>query len=96
MHVDKLLMKSNGTTMLELWGGNEEINQVTIYDLLHMTGGLRDYNDKVLREWTWTHPDEDYTPLDYIYSLNKKFYCKPGTDLHYSSNGYELLGLVLA
>jgi len=45
MHVDELLQRSNGTTMLELWEGNEEINNVTIYDLLHMKGGLGDYDD---------------------------------------------------
>ena len=61
-----------------------------------MTGGLRDYDDDYVKNWTFTHPDDDITPLDYIHMLNKAFIWEPGAGLSYSSNGYELLGLVLA
>lgn len=46
MHVDNILMKSNGTTMLDLWRGDTKINNVTLYDLMHMKGGLGDYDDE--------------------------------------------------
>ena len=46
MHVDEILMKSNGTTMLDLWRGDTKINNVTLYDLMHMKGGLGDYDDE--------------------------------------------------
>ena len=48
-HVDQLLKESNGTTLLELWNGDATINTVTIYQLLHMKGGLRDYNDHYIK-----------------------------------------------
>ena len=31
MHVDPILKSGNGTSMIELWNGNETINNVTIY-----------------------------------------------------------------
>ena len=30
-HVDKILLSGNGTTLIELWGGNELVNTITIY-----------------------------------------------------------------
>ena len=57
MHIDPILKSGNGTTMLELWGGNETINNVTIYQVLHMKGGLDDYDDNAMARWTFTHPD---------------------------------------
>lgn len=96
MHVDPILKKSNGTTLLELWKNDTTINDVTIYELLHMKGGLNDYDDTDAYNWTLTHPDEDITPLDYLYELNKTFECQPNTCLNYSSNGYSLLTFALA
>jgi len=94
-HVDKFLMKINGSTILDIWQGNQKIKNVTIYHLLHMTSGLKDYNDTV-KLWTWAHPNEDYSPLDYIYDVPKSFECDPGTCTSYCSIGFELLGFVLA
>ena len=79
MHVDPILKSGNGTSMLELWNNNSEINNVTIYQLLHHKAGLKDYNDAGMREWTLQHPNEDYSPYDYLHSLDKTFLCKPGT-----------------
>ena len=73
MHVDPILKSGNGTTMLELWNNNTEINNVTIYQLLHMKGGLKDYNDGQMRQWTLDHPNEDFSPFDYLHTLDKTF-----------------------
>ena len=94
--VDPFLKKINGTTMLELWNGDATINQVTIWQLLHMQAGFADYDDNAMKEWTVLNPGKDFTPLDYVHTLSKKFLCTPGTCEEYSSNGYEVLGFVLA
>ena len=94
-HVNDILMKMNSSTLETIWK-NSSINNVTIYQLLHMTGGIQDYRDDDVKNWTIYHPDEDYSPLDYLYESNKTFYCTPGTCMVYSSIGFELLGLVLA
>ena len=49
MHVDSILKSGNGTTMLELWNNDTTINNVTIYQLLHMSSGMLDYNDAQMR-----------------------------------------------
>ena len=61
-----------------------------------MKGGLGDYDDGAMLKWTIDHPDEDFTPWDYLYTLNKKFICNPGTCEYYSSDGYSLLAFVTA
>ena len=48
MHVDPILTSGNGTTLLQLWNGNPLINTVTIYQVLHMKGGLGDYDDQAM------------------------------------------------
>ena len=63
---------------------------------MHMKGGLNDYSDGGMLEWTLSHPDEDFTPLDYIYTLNKTWVCQPGTCEYYSSVGISLLAYVVA
>ena len=45
-HIDPILKSGNGAKLLELWGGNELVNNVTIYQLLHMRSGIADYNDE--------------------------------------------------
>jgi len=94
--IDPFLKKINGTSMLELWNGDTTIEKLTIYQLLHMQGGLNDYDDHKMTEWTIEHPNDNYSPLDYLHALNKTFMCAPGTCEFYSSNGYEILGFVLA
>ena len=49
-----------------------------------------------MREWTLKHPDEDFSPFDYLHTLNKEFICKPGTCTKYCSNGYSLLAFIVA
>ena len=43
-----------------------------------MKGGLKDYNNTEVADWTWDHPDGDLTPFDYIWMANKNFWCNPG------------------
>lgn len=96
MHIDPILKSGNGTTMLELWGGNETINNVTVYEVLHMKGGLGDYDDGAMLRWTLANPDKDFDPWDYLYTIKDKFICLPGTCEYYSSPGYSLLAFVAA
>ena len=95
-HIDPILKSGNGTTLLDLWNGNELINTVTIYQMLHMKGGLRDYSNGEMIKWTLEHPGQDFTPFDYLHALNKTFLCNPGQCESYSSNGYSLLAFVSA
>lgn len=95
-HVDEILTRSNGTTLLQIWKGDQTINTVTIYQLLHMESGLGDYDDMALLEWTIRNEDKTYNPLKFLYGLNGKFICKPGTCEYYSGPGFVLLGLALA
>ena len=95
-HVDWWLQKTNSTTLLELWKQDKRVNDITIYHLLHMRAGLLDYSSSGMRTWTIQNPNKDFSPLDYLYTLNKTFLCDPGNCQQYSSNGYELLGFVLA
>lgn len=60
-----------------------------------MKSGMKDYDDQWLTMWTLSHPDDDFTPLDFLYNVNKTFYFPPGEGEAYSSVGFGLLGLVL-
>ena len=95
-HVDKILMSSNKTTLLEIWKNDTKINNVTLYHLMHMKSGLQDYDDEGMYEWTLRNPTKDYSPLDYLYGLNKKWVCDPGACEYYSSVGMSLLTFAAA
>ena len=95
--VNAALVKNHGTTLEKLWvGEGSMISNVTIYQCLHMSAGLNDYNDAHYQAFTFKNPPRDYTPFDMIENFNKSFVCAPGRCSYYSSVGYELLGLVLA
>jgi len=96
MHVDDLLMKSNGTTLSQIWKGDKKLENVTMYNLMHMRGGLNDYDDGAMLHWTLSNPNSDFSPLDYVYTLNKTWVCDPGTCEYYSSVGMSLLAFALA
>jgi CubicO group peptidase (beta-lactamase class C family) len=83
-------------SLLEMWGGNKVINTVTSRQLLQMRGGMQEYNDFELFNWTLNNADQDYQPIEYITSLNKTFLFPPGEGGKYSSTGYVLGGMVLA
>ena len=95
-HVDKILMESANTTLLQIWKGDKKINTVTLYQLMHMKGGLQDYNDEAMYEWTIKNPTKDYSPIDYLHNLNKKWVCDPGKCEYYSSVGMSLLSFAAA
>lgn len=63
---------------------------------MHMRGGLNDYDDGAMLAWTLAHPDEDFTPIDYLYNVNKTWVCPPGNCEYYSSIGISLLSFALA
>lgn len=53
IHVDDILMKSNGTTLAQIWGNkSSKLVNVTMYNLMHMKGGLNDYDDGGMLTWT--------------------------------------------
>ena len=97
-HADEILMRVNGTSMLELFKGDKRILEVTIYQLLHMRSGLGDYDDAGLMAMVLADPSRDISALDYIHLFDKgKFFvCNPGECERYSSNGFAILGLALA
>ena len=97
--VDPLLQRVNGTTLDRLWApgkGGGLIKNVTLGQLLHMSSGLQDYNDTWLQKWTVDNPHKDFTPIDFLYEVDKDFLCYPGTCSAYTSVGYMLLGLALS
>jgi hypothetical protein len=61
---DPFLLRTNGTTLRELYGPN--IQHVTVHDLLHMTSGLDRYSDDWVHDYTLNDPHWDIGPLDYL------------------------------
>lgn len=94
-YVDPILHRLNGTSMYDLWGKDETIGRVTVRMLMSMRGGIHDYNDSFLRNWTFTHPDQDWSVFDMLHRLNKTWLCEPGTCGSYSDVNYDILGLAL-
>lgn len=42
---------------------------------MSMRAGLNDYDDAFYADWTWSHPDQDWSPFDILHRLNKTFVC---------------------
>ena len=96
--VDPFLLRTNGTTLLDLWK-DETINQITIRQLLGMRACLSDYDDAKLQAFVLDPANENVTisPLDFIHTwAPKTFVCRPGEGGSYSSIGYVMLGFVIA
>lgn len=93
--VDPVLERLNGTTMRDLQG--EAADNITIYDLLHMTSGIQDYNDFKMFNWTINHRGEDLTPFDWLWEGDKGLACNKtvGTCGFYSSLNFIYLGLII-
>eukprot|EP00041_Stephanoeca_diplocostata_P007460 m.105981 g.105981 ORF g.105981 m.105981 type:complete len:614 (+) comp16888_c0_seq1:169-2010(+) len=83
-------------TLLQIWENNSVIQQVTSRQLLQMRSGLQDYKDRSLYEWTITHPNEDYLPIQYLETVNKSFLFPPQTGGCYTGTGYVMAGMALA
>jgi CubicO group peptidase (beta-lactamase class C family) len=94
--LDPWLAAQNLPSVAVLWGSNTEIKKVTSRLLLGMRAGFQDYHDAFLKNWTLTHPDDDFLPFELITRLNKTFIYTPDTGGSYSSDGYVLIGMVLA
>eukprot|EP00966_Prymnesium_polylepis_P078348 1816426-Prymnesium_polylepis.3 len=60
-----------------------------------MRGGIQDYDDSSLRQWTVDHPDKDWLPLDFVTTVDKRFLFTPGKGGSYSGVSYVLMGWVL-
>ena len=97
-YIDAWLAKQNPPVgpLLKLWNGDKTINKVTIRQLLSMRSGVKDYDDGKLFEWTLAHPNEDYTPQQFVDSVNKTFEFPPGQGGLYSGTGYVMLGMILS
>jgi len=95
MYVDSQLWAQNGTTLLGLWN-NELINDVTVRNCLHMNSGLPDYDEEDNFKRQAYLLDKDESPIEYLWRVDKRFYCAPGQCAAYSSIGWILLGFVLA
>eukprot|EP00929_Paragymnodinium_shiwhaense_P050969 TRINITY_DN2565_c0_g1_i1.p1 TRINITY_DN2565_c0_g1~~TRINITY_DN2565_c0_g1_i1.p1 ORF type:complete len:535 (-),score=39.77 TRINITY_DN2565_c0_g1_i1:455-2059(-) len=93
--IDPFLMRTNSTTLFKLWG-DDRINHITVYQLLHQSSGLADYDDDVVKSISLEETSADISPYDYLYMVNKSFLYEPGHGGAYTSVGYELLGYVLA
>ena len=93
--VDPWLKTQGHKSLLELWGGDRTILEVTGRQLLQMRGGVQDYDDASLRQWTVQHPSKDWLPYDYIQSVDKKFLFAPGQGGAYSGISYVLMGWTL-
>ena len=52
-YVDPLLQRENGTTMLELWGGDATVNNVTARLLMSKRAGMNDYDDDAYRAFVF-------------------------------------------
>ena len=94
--VDPWLSTQSLPTISKLWGNNTQIATVTSRQLLSMQAGFGDYEDQPLLNWTIANPSNDYLPMDFLESLDKTFLFEPGTGGAYSSDGFVLMGMVLA
>ena len=61
-----------------------------------MLVGIPDYDDLEMQDWTEHHLKQDFTPFNYLQNVSKHFLFAPGNGTMYSSNGYVVMGLVLA
>ena len=94
--IDPPLLRQNKTSLLELWGGNQEVLKITARDLLGMTSGLNDYDDGQLLVWTLLNSGADLDPFAMLAVTNKTLTCdKVPCPAYYSSINYLLLGLML-
>jgi CubicO group peptidase (beta-lactamase class C family) len=92
-HVDPYLQRTNGTTLLSLFGPT--VLNVTVYHLLSMRSGMNDFDDASTRAFQLARPSYDITPFDILHICQKDFACYPGECGRYSSTGYVLLGFLL-
>jgi CubicO group peptidase (beta-lactamase class C family) len=99
--IDPFLNRTNGTTLLELWGGDTRIELVTGRQLIGMRAGVFDYEYYENEKWSLDPANNgvDLTPNDYIRNddmFNRSIWYTPGEGGAYSSMGFVLAGYMLA
>eukprot|EP00754_Rhynchopus_humris_P040234 Rhum_TRINITY_DN23289_c0_g1::Rhum_TRINITY_DN23289_c0_g1_i1::g.177627::m.177627/K01286/E3.4.16.4; D-alanyl-D-alanine carboxypeptidase len=106
--VDPIIQKAPGlnfTSVKELWGAN--VTQVTVYDLLHMSSGVPDFDTATpgkkmtdsFRAFIYKHPHTAFSPyqlMDVPWVRTGHLLYPPGTKQSYSSTNFMLLGLIAA
>ena len=95
--IDPILVDNlEGATMLSLFESDTRVEDITIYQLLHMSSGIQDYDDSWLKTWTLLHPNQDQDPFSLLTSINKTLLYTPGEGGAYSSIGTSLTFGVLS
>jgi len=98
--VDPWLRAQNLPTLTDIFGlGNDtngSILQVTSRMLLSMQSGVPDYDDLKRQQWQIDHPNTDILPHEWVNDANHTLNFKPGTEVEYCSNGYVIMGYLLA
>jgi len=97
--LDPWLKEHYGITFTDHFAKFEQkqIREITLRDLLAMTSGLGDYDDGKLQQWTWDHPNDDWTPINLLQNVSRYLVQKTGAyNGTYSSTGYNMAGLMWA
>merc|ERR1740117_1534643 len=98
----------NFSKLSDLWG--QDVNKVTIHDLLHMQSGIPDFDTAKpsrtggpdldpFRATAYANPSSDFlepTLMSVPWVATHNLTSTPGTGFHYSSTNFGLLGLILA
>mmetsp|Transcript_30340 Transcript_30340/g.48313 ORF Transcript_30340/g.48313 Transcript_30340/m.48313 type:complete len:368 (+) Transcript_30340:40-1143(+) len=102
-YVDPIFARyTNHSSLKDCLDNQTAANDITIKHLLHMTSGLHDYNDIYYAQNTYfgkePEVEDALSPFNILEEMNKTLLHAPGNTSSgtYSSNGYLLLGLVLA
>lgn len=76
-----IIKRDTGKSLEELFD-KRYIHEVTIYQLVFMTSGIKDYNNKKLLALQMKYPKHDFTPADYLSKpvYDGKFKHAPGTN----------------
>jgi CubicO group peptidase (beta-lactamase class C family) len=68
--VDKILKSGNGTTFATLFPSPLAAD-ITVRHLLSMRSGINDYDNSLVQHLTFSYPDVDLSPFDYLAIVNK-------------------------
>ena len=89
------LALGGNTTLASLFG--PYVTEMTVFHLLHMTSGIRDYDRAAYTDDQFANRSRDFDPLTIVLEYSRRpLEFEPGTAQRYCSTNYVLLGLVLA
>jgi CubicO group peptidase (beta-lactamase class C family) len=99
--IDPFLLRHNGTTLLELFGNDSRVLDVTGRHLISMRAGLFDYAYALNEAWSLDPANNgvDLTPYDYLRNADmweRSMWYAPGEGGAYSSMSFVLAGFLLA